>query len=401
VNNPSQRRPVIADVARLAGVSVPTVSRVLTGSVPVSEEKRALVHAAIEALRYRPNAAARALVSGHRSMIGIVAIDTTRYGYSQTIKGIEASARDAGYVVVIVVVGSGGPGEQQAAIDTVLGQSVAGVVVLEFDPVGVAVSDALPMTIPAVAVGTSRRRSSRHPRAYLDDQAAATVATEYLLELGHRTVHHLAIPLTTGRVGRALGWHRALVAAGAPVPARLDAAYDAVSGYEVGRLLADDPEVTAVLCGNDELAIGLMRALSEAGRAVPDEVSVVGFDDQPYAAMWTPSLTTVVQDFDHLGRRAFAQLEALMRTGSAPRVWRETPRLVIRESTAPPPGASGVRLGAQPPGVRADSRGDTACVPVLTGERPAVSHGSLARLTAPQRSWGNVPDAADGLTREV
>lgn len=377
MNNPSQRRPVIADVARLAGVSVPTVSRVLTGSVPVSEEKRALVHAAIEALRYRPNAAARALVSGHRSMIGIIAIDTTRYGYSQTIKGIEASARDAGYVVVIVVVESAGPGEQQAAIDMVLGQSVAGVVVLEFDPVGVAVSDALPMTIPAVAVGTSRRRSSRHPRAYLDDQAAAAVATEYLLELGHRTVHHLAIPLTTGRVGRALGWHRALVAAGAPVPARLDAAYDSVSGYEVGRLLADDPEVTAVLCGNDELAIGLMRALSEVGRAVPDEVSVVGFDDQPYAAMWTPSLTTVVQDFDHLGRRAFAQLEALMRTGSAPRVWRETPRLVIRESAAPPPAASSVRLRAQPEGVLRshrvasdDSRGDTAHFPILAESGP-------------------------------
>jgi len=346
VNNPAQRRPVIADVARVAGVSVPTVSRVLTGSVPVSEEKRALVHAAIEALRYRPNAAARALVSGHRSMIAIVAIDTTRYGYSQTIKGIEASARDAGYVVVVVVVESAGAVAQQAAVDMVLSQPVAGVVVLEFDPVGVAVSDALPLSIPTVSVGASRRRSSRHPRAYLDDQAAAAAATSYLLELGHRTVHHLAIPAASGRVGRALGWQRALVAAGAPVPARLDAAYDPQSGYDVGKRLAADPEVTAVLCGNDELAIGLMRALSEVGRAVPDEVSVVGFDDQPYAAMWIPSLTTVVQDFDQLGRRSFAQLEALMRTGSAPRVWRATPHLVIRESSGPPPGAA-ARLAAE------------------------------------------------------
>ena len=337
MNNAPQRRPVIADVARVAGVSVPTVSRVLTGSVPVSDEKRALVHAAIEELRYRPNAAARALVSGHPSMIGVVAIDTTRYGYSQTLKGIEAAARDAGYVVVIVVVDSTDPVDQRAAIDMLLGQAVAGVIIIEFDPVGVAVADAFPLTTPTVAVGTARRRSSRHPRSYLDDQAAATVATQYLLGLGHRTVHHLAIPLTTGRVGRAIGWHRALVEAGAPVPPRVDAAYDPASGYHVGRTLAEDPEVTAVLCGNDELAIGLMRALGEAGRSVPDDVSVVGFDDQPFAAMWTPSLTTVTQDFDHLGRRAFAQLDALMRTGTAPRVSHETPRLVIRESAAPPP----------------------------------------------------------------
>lgn len=346
MNNPVERRPVIADVARVAGVSVPTVSRVLTGSVPVSEEKRALVHAAIEALRYRPNAAARALVSGHRSMIAIVAIDTTRYGYAQTMKGIEASARDAGYIVVVVVVESASPSARQAAIDKVLGQSVAGVVVLEFDQVAIAVSDALPLSIPTVSVGSARRRSSRHPRAYLDDQAAATAATNYLLGLGHRTVHHLAIPPMSGRVGRELGWQRALVAAGAPVPPRLEAAFDPASGYDVGRQLAADPEVTAVLCGNDELAIGLMRALGEAGRAVPDDVSVVGFDDQPYAAMWTPSLTTVVQDFDDLGRRAFAQLESLIRTGTAPRIWRATPELVIRESSGPPP-AAGERRAAE------------------------------------------------------
>jgi DNA-binding LacI/PurR family transcriptional regulator len=180
-----------------------------------------------------------------------------------------------------------------AAIDLMLGQTVAGVAVIEFDPVGVAVSRALPPGIPVVAAAAAGQTRSPHPHAYLDDRVAAREATEYLLGLGHRTVHHLAIPSTDARTGRARGWRQALEAAGAEVPEPLAADYDPASGYQVGRALAADRSVTAVLCGNDELAIGLMRALAEEGRRVPEDVSVVGFDDQPFAAMWSPALTTV------------------------------------------------------------------------------------------------------------
>ena len=106
-----------------------------------------------------------------------------------------------------------------------------------------------------------------------------------------------------------------------------------------GTLLAKDPSVTAVLAGNDELAIGVMRAFADAGRSVPGEVSVVGFDDEPFAAMWSPALTTVAQDFPGLGRRAFGLLDSLLRTGSSPRTSTATPRLVLRESAGPAPAS--------------------------------------------------------------
>src|SRR5665647_3383686 len=203
-------------------------------------------------------------------MIGVIALNTVRYGYARTLQGIEEAARRAGYLVLIAVVESEDRESMDAAMDLMLGQTVAGLVVIEFDP------------------------------------------------------------------GRALGWRQAIVDAGAPLHEPLGAAYDPASGYSVGHALAEDPSVTAVLCGNDELAIGLMRALSEVGRRVPEDVSVVGFDDQPFAAMWTPALTTVRQDFDDLGRRAFDLLDSLLTTGRAPRTSTARPLLVIRESAAPP-----------------------------------------------------------------
>lgn len=315
---------------------MPTVSRVLTGSIPVSEEKRERVLAAIAELGYRPSGVARALVVGRGSMVGVIALNTTRYGYSRTLEGIQQAARAAGYLVVIAVVESDDPDEMKAAIDLVLGQSVAGVVVFEFDPVGVAASRALPDVVPVVAVAAAGQSRSPHPHAYLDDRVAAREATEYLLGLGHETVHYLAIPTTDTRTGRARGWRQALVEAGVPVNEPELASYDPASGYEVGRRLAEDESVTAVLCGNDELAIGLMRALSEGGRTVPGDVSVVGFDDQPFAAMWTPALTTVAQDFVDLGHRAFALLYDRLTTGTSAHRSSARPRLVVRESTAPP-----------------------------------------------------------------
>ncbi len=116
----------------------------------------------------------------------------------------------------------------------------------------------------------------------------------------------------------------------------VQASYDPDSGYEAGLRLADDPDVTAVLCGNDELAIGVMRALAERGRRVPEDVSVVGFDDQPFARMWSPPLTTVAQDFVDLGRRTFGMLARWVETGEPPEDSATRPTLVVRESAAPP-----------------------------------------------------------------
>ena len=331
-----RRVPVIADVARVAGVSVPTVSRVLTGSTPVSSELRERVTRAIAQLGYRPNGAARALVQGRQSMIAVFAGNTTRYGYACTIQGIEEAARAAGFIVVITVIETDEAAVVDAGVDLLLGQPVAGAVVLEFDPAGRAALAAMPSSLALVAAGGSSGESPV-PHVFLDDRTAAKEATRYLLGLGHRTVHHLAIPPSGGPGDRSLGWREALEEEGVPVPEVLQARWEPISGYEIGRDLARSPDVTAVLCGNDELAIGVMRAMVEAGRSIPEDVSVVGFDGQPVAEFVSPPLTTVEQDFVGLGRQAFGLLKQILEGDPEPASVGSTPRLVVRSSTGPPP----------------------------------------------------------------
>lgn len=328
--------PVLSDVADRAGVSISTVSRVLTGHIPVSPKLRAKVMAAVNDLGYRPNAAAQALVSGRRSTIAVLARNTLRYGYAATLQGIEESARAAGYVVMIAIVETDDEAEIRQAIDQVLTQALAGVIVIEFDSVGIRTLEALPQNLPVVAAAGAVRRSGTRPHAFLDDYEGGRTATEYLLGLGHKTVHHVAIPATRSRSGRTWGWRKALEVAGAPVPALEQAGYHPTSGYEAGLRMLENPAITAVLCGNDELAIGVARAFQEAGRQVPGDLSIVGFDDQPFAQMWMPALTTVGQDFVDLGRRSFGLLREWLETGERPRDSVGTPTLVIRESASPP-----------------------------------------------------------------
>jgi DNA-binding LacI/PurR family transcriptional regulator len=334
---PRRRHPTIADVAAEAGVSVPTVSRVLNGTAKVSLDKQTRVRAAVAALDFRPNAAARALVGGAHAMVAVIAGNTTRLGYSLTIQGVEEAARRAGHVVVISVVEAADPVTVRAAVDLALSQPLAGAVVLEYDPAGIAALQALPSWLPVVAVAAGGPTWESMPHATMDDRVGASKATRYLLDLGHRTVHHVAIP-SAGRVSsRLVGWRDALVAAGAPVPQVVQAGWSPVSGYDAGRHLASLPDVTAVLCGNDELAMGTIRALQDTGRRVPEDISVVGFDDHPLGQLWTPSLTTVRQDFVQLGREAFDMLQQVQSGEAPPTSTRLVPDLVVRSSSGRAP----------------------------------------------------------------
>jgi DNA-binding LacI/PurR family transcriptional regulator len=204
--------------------------------------------------------------------------------------------------------------------------------------------EAVPPDIPMAAmVETPARDPGRdRPWVWLDDRRAAIQATRYLLSLGHQTVHYLAIPSSTRTSQRQAGWREALKEAGAPAPAPVQCGWTPQSGYQAGQALASDPEVTAVLCGNDDLALGVMRAMHAAGRAIPGEVSVVGFDDTPVAEFLTPPLTTVRLDFAELGRACFAMLMALTEQKVAlPRPRRLEPGLIVRESAGPPPKPRG------------------------------------------------------------
>ena len=330
----SSKPPVIDDVARRAGVSVPTVSRVLTGAAKVSDDKRMRVLAAIDELKFRPSAAARALVARTPKSIAVLAGDTSRYGYAETIRGIEESARNAGYLVTITVVETPHDDSVDVAVSLVLNQPLAGVIVLKFDPPGVAALHKIPSDIPTVSI--SGLREPGVPQAVFQEAAAAEHLVSYLLELGHKTVHHVRVPPSRKEDGRTTGWRRALKEAQADIPEPFDATWEPESGRIIGRELGVRDDVTAIFCGNDEIAMGVIRGLREVGKTVPADVSVVGFDDHPLAAMWEPPLTTVRQDFADLGARAFELLEALLSGQSAKRFSAALPPLVIRESAAPP-----------------------------------------------------------------
>lgn len=330
------RGVVMRDVARLAGVSHQTVSRVLNGHPSVRPETRTRVVAAMRALNYRRNLAARTLVTRRSRTLGLVAFETTLFGPAATLYGVEQAARDAGYFVSVASVRSLDRDSVLAAIDRLCEQSVEGIVAIAPKRSVISALAQAPAGLPVVGVGGA---GAAVPTVRIDNVAGADLATRHLLALGHRSVHHVAGPPDWPEARARLdGWRAALRAAGAPVPPPHRGDWSARSGYQHGQRLAADPSVTAVFCANDQIALGVLRALHEADRRVPGEVSVVGFDDLPESAYFIPPLTTVRQDFAELGRRS---LELLVdQLAGADRVSRRillTPEFVPRASSAPPP----------------------------------------------------------------
>ena len=330
------RAPTILDVAKAAGVSLPTVSRVLTGSTPVSDKKRELVLAAMKELGYRPNGAARALVQGRQPIVGVLTEDVTSFGATRMIRSIEEQARRAGYVVAVAVMDPSELDETGSALEVLLGQPIVGVVVLDFHRYN---QESLLERLAGVSITTvtsDDEAGFRH--VVIDDRRAARELTEYLLSLGHRTVHHVSVPGNNGRLHpREVGWREALRAAGAPVPDPIQTDWSIESGRQAGAALARDRSVTAVLCANDELAFGVMRSLRDAGLSIPEDVSVAGMDDQPLADAWVPGLTSYRLDFDWAGAAALRLLLQPKRSRVAPDS--TSFRLVPRGTTAAPNSA--------------------------------------------------------------
>lgn len=331
------RQPVMADVARLAGVSQKTVSRVVNGAPNVRQAVRERVQRTIAEIGYRPNAAARALVTQQRRVLGVAMPGTTDYGPSAQLFGVETAAWDLGYSVVVA---SATPSAASfvSAVGRLVDQGVAGLV-LSYPYVDHDLSVRDLRHVPVVTVGEALLEDLGWPGATVDQEDGARQAVEHLLRLGHRTVHHLAGPADQGAaVRRAAAWRTALVQAGAPVVEPLAGDWSARSGYEVGRLLAADPEVTAVFAANDQMAVGAMRAFLEAGREVPADVSLVGFDDAPDSAYQVIPLTTVRQDVAAVSRRAVTALVASIegRAGLQGTL-RHPVDLVVRASSGPAP----------------------------------------------------------------
>ncbi|MGW0474874.1 LacI family DNA-binding transcriptional regulator [Streptomyces coeruleorubidus] len=335
---PGGAAPRSVDVARLAGVSQKTVSRVLNGERYVSDEVRRRVLDAAGELGYRLNSAARALASGRTRSIGVVTLGTALYGPASLLIGVERAARDAGYALRVVNTLEGDPGGVVGAVESLLEQGVDGIVVSEpIDEGAVSLSVDVPVLVLGAPVTFG---GTRTVATGVGAELLARTATEHLLDLGHTTVHHLAGPERWFAArDRMEGWRSALTARGRERPAVLVGDWSAASGYEAGRTLAADGDVTAVFAANDDMAIGVIRALAEAGRRVPDDVSVVGFDDIPVAAYVTPPLTTVRQPFDAVAREGLRLLvRAIEKPDAEPAPANDPPvELVVRASTAPPP----------------------------------------------------------------
>jgi len=325
------------DVARLAGVSHQTVSRVINNSPQVRPETRTRVLAAMQTLGYRPNSAARTLVTGRSRSIGVAIMEGDYFGPASALSGVEGAAETLGYAVSVANVHRASPTRLADAVTRLIRQGVDGVVVVAPIHVDEESLDVLAREIPLVAVQGAPE--GRFSTVVVDQVEGARLATRHLLDLGHRTVWHVAGPENWFEASdRLTGWRAVLQEAGAEIPPHLPGDWTSRSGYAAGRLIARVPEVTAVFTANDPTALGLVRALTEHGRRVPQDVSVVGFDDIPDSENFIPPLTTVRQDFSEVGRRSVTRLIGLIES-RAQGVERSLipPTLTIRESTAPPP----------------------------------------------------------------
>ena len=335
----ASRALVMSDVAARAGVSHQTVSRVINGHPHVAPQTRERVEQAIRELGYRPNTAARALVTGSTRTLGFVTVNINQYGPAQTLVGLEQAARAAGYSLAVTVLDEATAEAMRDAVDRFVAQSVDAVLALATYDDAAEALHLVHTPLPLVTVQSGG--AVEEPAVGVDQVAGARLVTRHLLDLGHHTVHHVTGPADSKEArDRIRGWTAELTAAGAPVPECLHGDWTPSSGYEAGRRLAarrrEGEDITAVFLANDQMALGLLAALHEEGLEAPRDVSVAGFDDLPEAPYLTPPLTTVRQDFAELGHRAVELVLARL-AGRELHLEPVPPTLLVRASTGPVP----------------------------------------------------------------
>ena len=286
-------------------------------------------------LEYLTPRATRPVRSSSR-IIGVLSFDRAGYGTAPAVRGIQHAMGDSGDFVSIVNV----PVPSRRSVRTAVAQlrrlGVDGILAVAPQTATVDALAAMLGDTPLVAVGPGPQDVL--PAVAVDHYGAATAVTRHLLGLGHRTVFHLAGPTDrTGPGPRLAGWRDALLGAGAVVPLPLVGDCSAESGYKLASRLASRSDVTAIFAASDQMALGALRALFDAGRRVPQDVSVVGFDGTPQAEFFTPPLTTVSQNFIELGRRSLELLLTEIEVGPTGPTRETIPaELILRASTAAP-----------------------------------------------------------------
>jgi DNA-binding LacI/PurR family transcriptional regulator len=333
-----RRRPAaMADVARLAGVSHQTVSRVINGSERVAPATRDRVREAMRLLEYRPNSVARALVTGRSRTVGVIGFNTTLFGPASTLFGIERSAHEADYLTSVVSMPEVNRDSVLRAVERLRRHNVEGVLVLASESSAVAALAPVSRELPLVALEAEAVHGI--PTVAIDQYGGAISATQHLLSLGHRRIAHIGGPAGSLESQlRLAGCRDTLADAGLRLPVPEFGDWSAGSGYEIAVRVAADPEITAIFVANDQMALGALRALDEAGRRVPADVSIVGFDAIPESEFFTPPLTTIRQDFVEIGRRGLALLRRRIEDGESVATHEViASELMVRASTGPPP----------------------------------------------------------------
>lgn len=346
--NPPARVPGVREVAAAAGVSRTTVSRVINEHPSIRESTRLRVHEAMTELLFRPNQAARALTTAKSKTIGVLTSSTSLlFGPASAIVGIEHAARERGYFVSVARMSSLSADDVKAAIDHLMAQSVDGIIVVAPQERTLAAIQKFNLMVPSMALHdvvkfvTRDGRHGRHEENFESQNDGARLATEHLLNLGHIHIGHLAGPEDWAE---ATVRRNAFLAAINNVRAHgyvsIAGDWTAESGFRIGQELLINDHITAVFSANDQMALGLLHALRLADKRVPNDVSVVGFDDIPESAYFAPPLTTVRQDYMTLGQNCVQRLLAIIEGVADSMQPKPKFALVVRSSTAPPPCSS-------------------------------------------------------------
>jgi len=345
------RTATMKDVARRAGVSTATVSHVLNGTRPVGTALRERVRQAVAELGYRPNFIARSLRRKGSGAVGVILIDDTNPFFSESTRGVKDAALENGYSV-LVCNSEGNPDRENEFLELLAEKQVEGVILFNVRDSRLREAAGRRLTVPVVLVdrdGASRRMDS----VVVDHYAGGMDAMEHLLALGHGRIACVTGPSnSTPALLRLRAYANALRRAGIPYDKSLVFRGDfrSESGYAaVSALFSSEKRPTALFAFNDLMAFGAITALAERGLRVPEDVSVVGYDDILLSSFFNPPLTTVAQPKKEMGRAAFRLLLDRINDESLPaRSLRMNARLVVRKSTAPPGAPKGGGVPGNP-----------------------------------------------------
>lgn len=331
----SQKTVTLRDVANYSGVSYQTVSRVVNNHANVSEKTRRRVLKSIEELNYRPNRAARSLVTSRSDTIALISFGTTFYGPGQMVSNIMQNAKKNGFRVLPSSLQQLGYKDVKAAIDELHELLIDGIIMIApvvtdfMSEIGELAGD-----IPFIQIDVKAKPGIAS--VVIEQAHGSKLAVEHLIDLGHRQIAEISGPLNWyDAIMRHQSWVDTMEHHGLLHQMSVEGNWSAQSGYEAVQALLDGgAEFTGLVVANDQMALGAIAALNERGFRIPEDVSVVGFDDMPESAYFLPPLTTVHQDFEALGAQAVEYLVSLIRNPNTPIHQRVLyPQLIVRNST--------------------------------------------------------------------